>query len=496
MRLQSRKRNGLLALAAASLVILAPAAPVLASAVPHFEPASCDLPDIVDVAPRLRCGVVRVPRDHVRPDGPTYALAVVVIASTAQPAEPDPVVYISGGPGSPLTIYTGYQARHPYAPDRDLILVDQRGMGRSEPRLCPEMQGALVNAMLAVATDPTPEALAADRTAHEVCRDAIRARGIDLDSFGTAATVEDYEWVRRALGVARWNVVGESYGTTVAMTLLARHPESVRSAVLDSLNPPDAYFTMPWSARAASAREAFFAAHQADGDRTAPPADLAAIYQDTIERLRRDELSVPLSPALHVPGDHVRLTSSLFEEVVGRLVYYPPFYAGLPHLIMATREGDPSPVAAALTALLTGAKRTGNEGAFVAVECRDRPRWRKPYVAGTSALDLALLPHGVCSTWSASGPAPTVPRDLGVPTLVLQGQFDPNMRPEQGRQVADVIGAEARWVEFAGIGHSVRHHSPCAQDLVAAFIAVPNRELDTACAARRPDPGVRAPLRP
>jgi pimeloyl-ACP methyl ester carboxylesterase len=441
----------------------------------------------VDVTPRVRCGIVRVPRDHAHPDGPTYALAVVVIANAQQPARPDPVVYISGGPGGPLTIYTGYQARHPYAAERDLILIDQRGMGRSEPSLCPEMQGALVNAMLAVATAPTSEALTADRSTHTACRDAIRSRGIDLNTFGTAATADDYEWVRQALGIERWNVVGESYGTTVAMTLLARHPEAIRSAVLDSLNPPDAFFGMPWSERVASARESFLVASR---------PDLTAICQNALERLRRQATFVPLPPALQIPGNSVRLTPSLFEEVVGRLVYYPPFYPGLPHLIEAVRNGDMSPVRAALTTLLAGAKRAGNEGAFVAVECRDRPRWRETATAGASPLDLALLPPGVCPDWSAAGPEPEVPQATSVPTLVLQGQFDPNIRPEQSRRVADLIGSQARLIEFAGIGHSVRHYSPCATGIVTAFIAAPDQELHTACATSPPGTEPSAPSRP
>ena len=174
---------------------------------PHFEPTAChDLPDIADVLQHLRCGVVRVPRDRRHPAGPTYALAVVVVLNARQPASVDPVVYISGGPGGPLTIYAGYQARHPYADHRDLILVDQRGMGRSEPRLCPGLQAALVAARLAVVPEPTAEALAADRNAHAACHDQLLANGIDPDGFGTAVTAEDFEWVRRALGVTRWNV--------------------------------------------------------------------------------------------------------------------------------------------------------------------------------------------------------------------------------------------------------------------------------------------------
>ena len=473
----------LLTVAVAGLSVDMFAAPAAAEVKPNFEPTSCgNLPDIGDVVSRLGCGIVRVPRDHAHPDGPAFALAVVIIKSTEQPARPDPVVYISGDPGGPLTIYTGYQARHPYAAKRDLILVDQRGMGRSEPRLCPDLQTSLVTAMLAVVAAPTPATLATDRSVHAACHDELLGGGVDPDSFGTATTVEDYEWVRRALGVARWNVVGESYGTTVAMTLLAHYPDTIRSAVLDSLNPPDAFFGVPWSMRVAQAREAFLAACAANPTCEAAYSDLPGAYRQALARLEQNAPDVPLPPDLHVSGNRVRLTPSLFEEVVGRLVYYPPTHAELPRLITATRDGDMRPVGSALSALLGGAERNGNEGAFVAVECRDRPRWREPAAPGASPLDLGLLPPSVCAAWSALGPEPVVPDDTAVPTLVLAGQFDPNITPEQSRRVADRMGPKARWVLFAEIGHSVRHFSSCAQQLVASFIARPDVRLDATCA--------------
>ena len=463
-----------------------------AAAAPRFEAATCDLPGTAAVGARLRCGVVRVPRDHAHPDGPTYALAVVVVASATQPARADPVVYISGGPGAPLTVYAGYQAAHPYALDRDLILVDQRGMGRSEPRLCPEMESDLVNGMLAVVTAPTTESLDGDRAVHAACHAAVLARGIDPNTFGTLTTVEDFEWVRRALDVERWNVVGESYGTTVAMTLVAHHPDSIRSVVLDSLNPPDAYVERPWSARVGRARDAFFAACAKNPNCASTTPDLAALYRQALARVARVSPTVPLLPTLRVPGNAIRLTPSLFEDVVGRMVYYPQFYADLPHLIAATRDGDWEPVGSAIATLLAGAESRGNEGAFTAVECRDGPRWREAAAAAASPLDLALLPPGTCSNWSALGPEPEVPRDAAVPTLVLQGEFDPNIGPEESRHVADLIGHQARWIEFAGIGHSVRHYSACAQEIVAAFIAAPDRRLQEACASQ-PWNGSRAP---
>ena len=473
-----------LAVLVGSLALNPVAAPVSAAPIPRFEVTSCDLPEIADVASRLRCGVVRVPRDHAHPDGPTYALAVVVVRSEHQSARPDPVVYISGGPGGPLTIYSGYQARHSYAPDRDLVLVDQRGTGRSEPRLCPDLQVDFVTAMLAVVTDPSQANLAADRAVHAACRRELTANSVDPDEFGTLATVEDFEVVRQALGVQRWNVVGESYGTTVALSLLARHPEPIRSAVLDSLNPPDAFFAMPWSQRVAHARDTFLAACEVDARCRVTAPDVLGAYRQVVAQLEHDAPSITLPPALHVPNDQVRLTASLFEEVVGRLVYYPPARDGLPRLITATRDGDLRPVSAALGTLLAGAEQQGHEGPFVAVECRDRPHWREPVLPGVSPLDLGLIPPGICAAWSTPGPEPEIPHDTGVPTLVLAGQFDPNITPTESRHVAAWLGPEARWVLFNGVGHSVRHFSPCAQRIVAAFIDAPDGVLDTTCAAR------------
>ena len=105
-------------------------------AAPAFEETPCDVPNAANVAAGLRCGAVHVPRDYAHPESGTFALSLVIAKSAQQPAFHDPVIYISGGPGEPLTVYAAYQALEPYAAQRDLILVDQRGTGRSEPDLC------------------------------------------------------------------------------------------------------------------------------------------------------------------------------------------------------------------------------------------------------------------------------------------------------------------------------------------------------------------------
>jgi pimeloyl-ACP methyl ester carboxylesterase len=71
-----------------------------------------------------------------------------------------------------------------------------------------------------------------------------------------------------------------------------------------------------------------------------------------------------------------------------------------------------------------------------------------------------------------------------VPTLVLAGQFDPVARPALSRHVADLIGSNARFVEFPLAGHNIRQFSPCGAKIAADFIDHPAQELDTSCTDR------------
>jgi pimeloyl-ACP methyl ester carboxylesterase len=447
---------------------------------PVFERTACNLPTPApDVASRIECGTVAVPRNYDQPGSGVFKLAVVVVRSAQQPALPDPVVYISGGPGAPLTKYADYQARHPYARDRDLILVDQRGVGHSEPNLCPDVAGGLLGASFAVADSITAKTKDRRHALFMACRDAAKAQGIDLDDFGTSVTVEDFEQVRRALGIARWDVVGNSYGTTVAMTLMARHPEAIRSAVLDSVYPPDLVLP-PWSARIAAARTAFFGMCQQDPACAAAFPDLAGQYRQTLERLSHTPMTVSVPAAMHQPDNQAPLTASLFEMVVTLRLYYSENHPDLPRLIATVHDGKVEDFAKALAAVLAGAADI-SDPAHIAVECRDRPHLREPAQAGADALDQ-IVDHGICTDWSELGPAPVIPAGTNIPTLVLAGQFDPNASLPLSRHVAELIGERARWVEFPLMGHNVRHMSPCAASIVAAFIDQPGQVLDTSCA--------------
>jgi pimeloyl-ACP methyl ester carboxylesterase len=151
-------------------------------------------------------------------------------------------------------------------------------------------------------------------------------------------------------------------------------------------------------------------------------------------------------------------------------------------MIQSVHDGDAQGLGTLLASQLVAAA-IQNRATHAAVECRDRPHFRKQLGRGANMVDRLQL-YGVCDRWSDLGPSPLVPAGTGVPTLVLAGQFDPVARPALSRHVAELIGNKARWVEFPLIGHNVRQFSPCGVKIAADFIDHPAQAADTSCADR------------
>jgi pimeloyl-ACP methyl ester carboxylesterase len=188
-------------------------------------------------------------------------------------------------------------------------------------------------------------------------------------------------------------------------------------------------------------------------------------------------------PEVHPPDDRVSLTATLFEALVGRLIYYPTAYPSLPRLIATVHDRDSQGLGNVLSSTLAAIAAESNRSTNLAVECRDRPHYRDPLPADSSVHDV-LQPYGLCDGWSDIGPAPLVPIGTTVPTLVLAGEFDPVTRPPLSQHVAVLIGPNARWVEFPRLGHNVRAFSPCGAKIAADFIDNPTQSPDTSCADR------------
>ncbi|MBJ7454186.1 MAG: alpha/beta fold hydrolase, partial [Blastococcus sp.] len=221
-----------------------------------FDDCDFEVPAGVD----MQCGTLEVPADREDPDGGEVELAFGVVRSDAPDLADDPVVYLSGGPGQSTLelVPQGFaQLYEPLTANRDLVLLDQRGTGLSEPSLaCDEYTDVALESLGSDLSDEELEAEALD--ALEECHERLADDGVDFADYNSAASAADLEDLRVALDYDEWNLYGISYGTRLAQQAMRDHPDGIRSVVLDSAYPADAdlYAEMPGNAE--RAMEALF----------------------------------------------------------------------------------------------------------------------------------------------------------------------------------------------------------------------------------------------
>jgi pimeloyl-ACP methyl ester carboxylesterase len=460
---------------------------VAAHAEPEFHPVACTLPNIPAAAMgRLTCGTVAVPRRYDRPDQGTITLAVAILHRPDTTPLHDPVLYLQGGPGFPLLDQTDRLLHQIFGPLRDLILVDQRGTGRSEPVFCP----AGTHDLLAVLArgGSTDRLTTGFRSVYAACR-AELARAGAADLFGTIVTTQDMEQVRKALGLDEWNVYGVSYGTTVALTMAATHPRRIRAMVLDSVYPPD---PLPETRRQSfeASLSSLFRQCAADAACTAVYPALDRLYAETLRRLDEAPLTVAMPAAMGLPGDRVVLTAPVFELTSFLALYGRGIRPYLPYMIQAAHDGSADTLKPLLVELIDWfAER--QLGTALAVQCRDRPSSLPE--SSASLLDLLTTDGAVCGGWPASGPEPVIPSGTRIPTLILSGALDPVTPPDFARVTARALGSAAIRLDFPTVAHGVQGSTLCGALVVWSFIRSPHQRQDSSCIVKIPPLGFAVP---
>src|SRR5207237_8566775 len=169
--------------------------------------------------------------------GRKIKLNIVVLPALVDQPAPDPIFYLAGGPGGAATIYASADFITQLHRRRDVVLVDQRGTGKSNPLVCnfhgdtTDMRSYFVESMMLDAV--------------RACRDEL-AKTADLRLYTTTIAMADLDDVRAALGYDRVNVYGGSYGSTTALAYLHLYPQHVRTATVTGVAPLDYKLPLPF----------------------------------------------------------------------------------------------------------------------------------------------------------------------------------------------------------------------------------------------------------
>lgn len=430
------------------------------------------------------CANFPVAENRADPHSRTIKLRIAIIKSESALPAPDLVTMLAGGPGqSAVDTYPEIAtAFKPLLKHHDVLLVDQRGTGGSNPLSCPKVE----KAQKASADLPFDAARAKADIAQCLTEVELKA---DPRYYTTTIAVADLEAVRQALGAPKLDLIGISYGTRMAQQYAGTHPDGVRSIVLDSVAPNSLILGETFAADLERALKLQAA------DCVATPACNKAFgdWRKTLLDLHAKLVAAPVpNITFRDPQTFQTVTRTFNGDTLAGLVHLFAYNAQasalLPLDIAQAAKGDFAPLLGQ-TQLGKGDLDAGmNGGMQLSVICSEDAPFlsERPQDAGTLLGGLPIQRiQAACSVW----PHGTMPKDFhqpfksSIPTLILSGERDPVTPPRFAQEVLKGL-SNGRVLELKGMGHGELGIG-CMPKLVNEFIdKLDPKTLDATCLKR------------
>jgi pimeloyl-ACP methyl ester carboxylesterase len=426
---------------------------------------------------KAECTHFDVPEDWDHPQGRHLSLNVALVPSSNRRPAPDLVTFLDGGPGGAATedyplLAAAFQ---PIAKYRDVLLVDQRGTGHSNPLSCRPIP------------DVEPTEL------RRRCAASLEARA-DLRFYRTTDAARDLEALRLALKAPAYTLVGVSYGTRMAQIYAKRYPKSVRAMVLDSSVPNALTLGSEHAQNLEYVLNTRFARCVADAACKERFNDPAATLKRLADRLSQKPASVEVRDPVTFVSKHATLDRSELASLVRLYAYNPVSAALLPLTLDEADKGVYGPLIGQVALLKDDLSTRLAGGMELSVICAEDADLLTANAADRSTLlgEFADRLKAACGVWP-HGDRPAdfhAPLEGPVPVLLLEGELDPVTPPRYATEIASHL-PNARVIVLPGQGHSVMG-TGCLPDLVGKFVkSADAHALDVTCTARERD---RAPF--
>lgn len=408
--------------------------------------------DIAGIKDKARCGTYEVWENRETKTGRRIGLKVVVLPATGSPREPDALTFLAGGPGDGATRIAPFFAMEFAAlrQHRDILLVDQRGTGGSHALDCDLYPG----------NDPQTALgsfFPVDRV--RACRAALE-KNADLRMYTTPPAMDDLDEVRGALGYDRLDIFGGSYGTRAALVFIRRHPEHVRVAVLQGVDPTFDPIPLNFPRHAQHAIENVFADCQADAACRAAFPELPGELRTIVARAAAKPIPVDIHDSKTGDPVHVSLSRNLLGEALRYLMYQSATALFVPDLVHQAAGGDFAPLAEFALGSRRQLVNGLGQGLYLSVTCAEDLPFITPADAKREAANSFLGDYryqqqrAACEAW-VRGSIPADYREpvrAETPVLLLSGSWDPVTPASNAQQVAATLPHSLSIVIAAG-GH-------------------------------------------
>lgn len=426
------------------------------------------------VSTAAHCGQLSVPENRNQPDK-MIDLNIAVIKSNFKEKLADPVLLLAGGPGQGAvdTFASTVRIYAQLLPQRDVVLVDQRGTGDSNPLRC-EIDPEEFEALSDMSSD-------AWKTWTKDCRQSLDA---DTQQYTTTAAIEDLEAVRKALKVKQWNLYGGSYGTRKALTYMSMYPDAIRSAVLDGVVSQEEALGVSHEANLNSTLSRIFKLCQANVDCATAFGDAEQQMWRFLDQLKEQPITLRLQNSSSGEFEEVVMTRE-YAVIALRMFAYSPETMGLiPLMVSLANHGQPETMAYQAQMVMNSLNQGLNNALEISVSCAEDVPFMPTETNVSNSLfgdDLFELMHARCELWDsiAVDEAFKAPVQSDIPTLLLSGEYDPVTPPEFAEKTMQTL-SNAQHLVAKGQGHIVSTRG-CMPKIVGAFIKDPETELDTSC---------------
>lgn len=448
---------------------------------PAFTLVECPEDVQIQLLVRHVCGYLTVPEDRSQPHGSTVRLFVVKIPPPDQRPRHDPVLILGGEIGA-VPGYGKLQAEAARL-HRVVYILEERGTGHSSPGLaCPEMDRVSTEGLMALTGDPSLRGRFLAAVAE--CRSRLLADGIDPSDFDLTAMATDVENLRRALGVASWNLATYGSWSRLALEVIREYPDHVRAAYLDSPQFPqlDEPTEVAFGMRLVLGQ--LFAACRAQESCRAAYPGLRQQWREAITRLDAHPIvsHTRVGDVLIDGGTFVRGVGAVLEDDA-ELPRFPALIAGALHhridIDIATTLGSQGSLCAGYR---FDCLPHFSAGVYLSVLCKDEAPFMDPSglrratarVPGLYAA-LGTNPYlAACPAWQVRPAAPTVhaPVDASVPVLTVSGQFDPFSPASLTRRFGRSLITSFP-IEVPALSHNPLERSGCQVQIRDAWLERP-----------------------
>ena len=483
----------------------------------QIDPVVCPFKSKIDYEPgEIECALLRVPENREASTSRSIDLMFVKLHAKEDLADaeespddsglapgkrPDPIIYLTGGPGVGAFSYVKRFKDHGIRKHRDLYILEQRGIANSGD-FCPfyaTRSPALSNA------ETFEGALKAGIAQTAACLARARAHGVDLRGYNTIENARDVRALRLALRFDQWNVWGISYGSVLGQAYVREDPQGIRAVVLDAIMPlfarDDAEYwrVVNWYVRDLNKLDE---ACQANSTCKSRYPELAERIRTVARSMDRQPIVVEVEDTETYPSGKAYFFKNIGAMLPFLFMYEQKTYSALPGVIYAwsdiLKDGDPG-ILKGLTA--GGMPIRSSQGMRDALFCNDG---FIDSVGASVRADIAQHPilGGAISTVATTSAAAALCRSLGlpprpaeqyarvesdIPTLIIEGAMDPITPPPLAKAILPGF-KNGTYVEFPYAGHGPSRSVECAGDMLNRFYDDPTSKPDLSCAQQMEAP--------